>query len=83
MESKSKVERYLLESFENSIYSNFNILSWWETNSSKYRIISSVAWNMLVIPILLLLLNPNLAREGVCAFRIGYFLRQYQLTSGN
>ena len=36
VESKSKLDRYLLESSEDPDMENFDILMWWKINSSRY-----------------------------------------------
>ncbi|XP_057452435.1 uncharacterized protein LOC130744261 [Lotus japonicus] len=49
---KSDLERYLddeiVDSDDNS---DFNILDWWKSNSSKYRILSIIARDVLAIPV--------------------------------
>ncbi|CAL5393046.1 unnamed protein product [Camellia sinensis] len=45
---KSEVDRYLEESCEKEVV-NFDILSWWKTNSSRYKILSQVARDILAI----------------------------------
>ncbi|CAL5347426.1 unnamed protein product [Camellia sinensis] len=47
---KSEVDRYLEESCEKEVV-NFDILSWWNTNSSRYKILSQVARDILAIPV--------------------------------
>ena len=49
LESKSKVERYLADCVEEDS-PNFCILNWWKVNSSKYRLLSKVARDVLAIP---------------------------------
>ena len=39
-ESKSKLDRYLLESSEDPDVEDFDILMWWKMNSSRYRVLS-------------------------------------------
>ena len=46
LESKSKVDRYLVDGVEEDSL-NFYILNWWKVNSSKYRILSKVARDLL------------------------------------
>ncbi|CAL5414902.1 unnamed protein product [Camellia sinensis] len=48
---KSEVDKYLAESCVGSIDENFDILGWWKTNSSKYRVLSQVAHDVLAIPV--------------------------------
>ena len=49
MESKSELDRYLLESFEEPDVEDFDILMWWKINSSRYRVISQIAHDVLAI----------------------------------
>ena len=51
VESKSKLDRYLLKSFEDLDMEDFNILMWWKMNSSRYRVIFQIARDVLAIPI--------------------------------
>ena len=51
MESKSELDRYLLESFEDLEVEDFDILMWWKINSSRYRVLSQIARDVLAIPI--------------------------------
>ena len=48
LESKSEVERYLADCVEEDS-PNFSILNWWKVNSSKYRLLSKVARDVLAI----------------------------------
>ena len=50
LESKSEVERYLANCVEEDS-PNFCILNWWKVNSSKYRLLSKVARDVLAIPL--------------------------------
>ena len=50
LESKSEVERYLADCVEEDS-PNFCILNWWKVNSSKYRLLSKVAHDVLAIPL--------------------------------
>nr|XP_023893412.1 zinc finger BED domain-containing protein RICESLEEPER 1-like [Quercus suber] len=49
MESKSELDRYLLESFEDLDVKDFDILMWWKMNSSRYRVLSQIARDVLAI----------------------------------
>ena len=49
--TKSEVDKYLLESCEDVIYDNFAILAWWKFNSPRYRVPSRVARHVLAIPV--------------------------------
>ena len=41
--TKSEVDKYLLESFGDVLDENFDILAWWKVNSPRYRVLSRVA----------------------------------------
>ncbi|XP_059629883.1 zinc finger BED domain-containing protein RICESLEEPER 2-like [Cornus florida] len=47
---KSEVDRYLEESCE-ECGPNFEILSWWKLNCSRYRVLAQVAKDVLAIPV--------------------------------
>ena len=49
---KNEVDLYLMESLEKKS-NTFDILMWWKVNSSKYPILSQIAWDFLVMPELL------------------------------
>ena len=49
VECKSKLDQYLLEASVDSKTEGFDILNWWRVNSSRYRIISQVAHDVLAI----------------------------------
>ena len=50
LESKSEVERYLVDCVEEDS-PNFCILNWWKVNSLKYRLLSKVSHDVLAIPL--------------------------------
>ena len=50
MECKSKLDRYLLESFEDPDVEDFDILMWWKMSSSRYQVLSEIARDVLPIP---------------------------------
>ena len=47
MESKSKLDRYFLESSEDLDVEDFDILMWWKMNSSRYQVLFQIAHNVL------------------------------------
>ena len=51
VESKSELDRYLLESFEEPDVEDFDILIWKKMNSSRYRVIFQIAHDVLAISI--------------------------------
>ena len=51
VKSKSKLDRYLLESSEDLDVEDFDILKWWKMNSSKYQVLSQIAHDVLAIPV--------------------------------
>ena len=46
---KSEVDKYLLESCEDVLDENFDILAWWKVNSPRYRVLSRAARHVLSI----------------------------------
>ena len=50
VDSKSEVDKYLEETIEKD-EDDFKILGWWKMNSSKYRILSQIARDVLAIPV--------------------------------
>ncbi|KAK1609538.1 hypothetical protein QYE76_033211 [Lolium multiflorum] len=49
--SKSELEKYLGEDCEDIDSTNFDILAWWKTNSSRFPILAHLARDVLAIPI--------------------------------
>ncbi|KAI3958940.1 hypothetical protein MKX01_023616 [Papaver californicum] len=49
-ESKTEIERYLMECREPSC-ENFDILGWWKVNSTRYKVLSYIARDLLAIPV--------------------------------
>ena len=50
LDSKSDLEKYLAEDIvEDNDDGDFSILEWWKENSSKYRILSLIAHDVLAI----------------------------------
>ncbi|TXG69465.1 hypothetical protein EZV62_004400 [Acer yangbiense] len=47
---KNEVERYLIESDENTDDDSFDLLNWWKVNCSKYKILSRIAKDIFTIP---------------------------------
>lgn len=50
IEGKSELDHYLSDGNE-PIVENFDILSWWKVNSSKYPILGQIAQDVLPIPV--------------------------------
>jgi hypothetical protein len=48
--SQSKIDQYLMEDVEKA-NANFNILTWWKVNSTKFPIVAKIARDVLIIPI--------------------------------
>ncbi|KAK3225636.1 hypothetical protein Dsin_005498 [Dipteronia sinensis] len=48
---KNEVERYLIEFNERIDDENFDLLNWWNVNSSKYKILSQIAKDVFAIPV--------------------------------
>ena len=51
MENKFELDMYLLESSEDLDVEDFDILMWWKMNSSRYRVLSQIARDVLAISI--------------------------------
>jgi len=51
LENINEVERYLVDGCEDPNDDKLDILRWWKSNSSKYKILSKVAQHALAIPI--------------------------------
>ena len=51
VECKSELDQYLLEASVDPEIEGFDILDWWRMNSSRYRILSQVAHDVLAIPV--------------------------------
>ena len=51
MESKSEVERFLIEGCEDPSDSAFDILRWWKLHNLKYPILFLIARDILAIPV--------------------------------
>ncbi|KAK1615842.1 hypothetical protein QYE76_021359 [Lolium multiflorum] len=49
--SKSELEKYLAEDCEDIESTNFDILAWWKTNSSRFPVLAWLARDVLAIPI--------------------------------
>jgi len=50
LESRSEVDRYLLDGCE-AITNEFDVLAWWKINAPKYPILAEIARDVLAIPI--------------------------------
>ena len=50
MGCKNEVDKFLAENCEGTDDEKFDILSWWKNNSSRYRILSQVARDVLAVP---------------------------------
>jgi hypothetical protein len=48
--SQSEIDRYLTEDVEKAS-ANFDILTWWKVNSTKFPIVAKIARDVLAIPI--------------------------------
>ena len=51
VETENDVDKYLLEEPINPTTSSFDILLWWKENSSKYKILSLIARDVLAVPV--------------------------------
>ena len=50
VECKSELDQYLCEACEDLEKEDFDILDWWRVNSSRYKVLSQVARDVLAIP---------------------------------
>jgi hypothetical protein len=47
---RNEIERYLSETCEDILMENFDILGWWKLNSTKYKVLSTIAKDILAVP---------------------------------
>ena len=66
VESKSKLDRYLLESSEDPDVEDFDILKWWKMNSSRYQVLSQIARDVLAIPVSTVAFESTFSMRGAC-----------------
>ena len=78
MESKFELDRYLLESSEDPDVEDFDILMWWKMNSSRYRVLSQIAHDVLAIPVCTVASESafNTGGRVLDSFRVHYLLIQ-------
>ena len=69
MESKSELDKYLLESSEDPDVEDFDILMWWKMNSSRYRVISQIARDVLAISVSTVA-SESAFSTGVCVLNL-------------
>ena len=65
MEYKYELDRYLLESSKDADVEDFDILMWWKTNSSRYRVLSQIARDVLAILVSTVAFESALVRGDV------------------
>ena len=65
VKSRSKLDRYLLESYEDPNVEDFDILMWWKMNSSRYRALSQIACDVLAILIFTVASKSTFSKGGV------------------
>ena len=51
IENKSEVEKYLQEALVDIDDEKFDLLSWWNVHSSRFKILSLIARDVLAIPV--------------------------------
>jgi hypothetical protein len=49
VESRNKIERYLVDSCKDPNNDKLDILGWWKRNASKYKILSKISQHVLAI----------------------------------
>ena len=81
MESKSELDRHLLESSEDPDVEDFEILMWWKMNSSRHRVISQIARDVLAIPVSTIASESGFSMRGMFWIRsiVYYLLIQLKL----
>ncbi|XP_062104320.1 zinc finger BED domain-containing protein RICESLEEPER 2-like [Humulus lupulus] len=63
--TKNEVDRYLTEDAEATIKDvNFDILKWWAGNASKYKILSTIAHDVLAIPVTTIASDATFSTDG-------------------
>ena len=65
VEYKYELDRYLLESSKDADVEDFDILMWWKTNSSRYRVLSQIARDVLAILVSTVAFESALVRGDV------------------
>ena len=66
VESKSELDKYLLESSEDPDVEDFDILMWWKMNSSRYRVIFQISCDVLAIPVSTVAFESAFSMRGAC-----------------
>ena len=64
VETENDVDKYLLEEPINPTTSSFDILLWWKENSSKYKILSLIARDVLVVPVFTVMSESAFSTSG-------------------
>ncbi|XP_075663256.1 zinc finger BED domain-containing protein RICESLEEPER 1-like [Castanea sativa] len=65
VESKSELDRYLLESSKDPDVEDFDILKWWKMNSSRYQVLSQIARDVLAILVSTVASQSSFSMVGV------------------
>ena len=66
VESKSELDKYLLESSEDPDVEDFDILMLWKMNSSRYRVIFQIACDVLTILVSTVAFESTFSMKGAC-----------------
>ena len=64
LENLNEVERYLVDDCEDSNDDKLDILRWWKSNASKYKILLKVAQHVIAIPISILASESAFSKGG-------------------
>jgi len=70
VQSKSEIDQYLMEKVE-KLNANFNILNWWEVNSTKFSILAQIAQVVLVILITTVTSESTFSTGRLCWILFG------------
>ncbi|KAG5222928.1 zinc finger BED domain-containing protein [Salix suchowensis] len=79
VENKNEVERYLNDGCEDPDDDKLDILGWWKSNGSKYKILSKVAQHVLAIPtVQALVCSQNWLHHGSIPIDITTLMDDYE-----
>lgn len=62
--------RYLCEQIEDDEDDGFDVLLWWELNQHRFPILSTIAQDVMVVPISTLASEAAFSNGGLCLMHI-------------